>query len=221
MLRTQSVEKYDQWIAGTLPFSSPEVKNAFEILGKIWMDPKAVYGGQQTIALTGFSDAATFMFDSPPKCWLHLQSNIVTNFFPDAVKKDLDKQVGLFIMPPIDPNVTPALEVGGDIYFVVKGKDRPEVKKFIEFLGTPEATTAWAKAGGALFAHKGQDMSAYPTQVERTMAETIVNAQQARFDASDAMPAAVNVAFWKGITDWVTGSRDLDAVLKEIDGEAK
>lgn len=217
MLRTQPVETYDEWSAGRLPFSSPEVKNAFDILGRIWLDPKAVYGGQPTIVLTRVADAATFLFDNPPHCWLHMQGSFVTGFFPDNVKQNIDSQVGVFMMPQIDPNLPPALEVGGDVYTVMRGKDRPEVRKFIEFLGTPEATTPWIKQGGALFAHQGQDLSAYPTEIERTMAETLVNAQVARFDGSDAMPAAVNAAFWKGLTDWVSGSRDLEGALQDID----
>ncbi|HEU4323221.1 MAG TPA: ABC transporter substrate-binding protein, partial [Roseiflexaceae bacterium] len=78
MLRTQPVETYDEWTAGRLPFSSPEVKGAFEILGSIWLDPSAVYGGYPTIVLTRFSDAATFLFDNPPRCWLHMQGSFVT-----------------------------------------------------------------------------------------------------------------------------------------------
>jgi alpha-glucoside transport system substrate-binding protein len=34
--------------------------------------------------------------------------------------------------------------------------DRPEVRKFMEFLATGESGQAWARAGGALFAHKDQ-----------------------------------------------------------------
>jgi alpha-glucoside transport system substrate-binding protein len=222
MLRTQSVETYDKWIAGTLPFSSPEVKNAFEILGKIWLDPTAVYGGQQTIALTRVPDAANFLFDSPPKCWLHLQGSFVLNFFtnPDVLKNP-DTYLGVFIMPPIDPNVTPALEVGGDVYGVLKGKDRPEVKKFMEFLTTWESGVPWAKQGGALFPYKEQDFSVYPTQIERSLAQTIAQAQAARFDASDAMSAKLNQAFWKGVTDWVSGNRDLDGALQDVDAAGK
>ena len=221
MLRTQPTDKYDQWVAGQLAFTSPEVKNAFEILGKIWTDPQAVYGGQQTIAQTKFDQAAAWLFDNPPKCWLHMQGGFVTNFFPDAVKQNLDQRVGVFVMPPIDPKVTPALEIGGDEYVVFKGRDRPEVKKFIEFLGTVEATTPWARQGGALFPHKGQDFSVYRTQIERIMAETIVNAQAARFDGSDTMTGELNQAFWKGITDWVSGNRDLDGALQDIDRARK
>jgi alpha-glucoside transport system substrate-binding protein len=217
MLRTQPVETYDQWVAGELAFTSPEVKKAFEILGEIWFDPSEVYGGQQTLVLTAVPDAATFMFTNPPNCWLHMQGGFVTGFFPDQIKADLDNQVGTFVLPPIDPAVTPAMEVGGDTFIVFKGKDRPEVRKFIEFLTTAESTVPWAEAGGAVFPHQGQDYSKYKTGLEGTLAKTVAEAQAARFDGSDQMDAALNAAFWKGVTDWASGNRDLDGALQDID----
>ncbi|NOX60371.1 MAG: carbohydrate ABC transporter substrate-binding protein, partial [Chloroflexi bacterium] len=46
----------------------------------------------------------------------------------------------------------------------------------------------------------------------------ILDAKTVRFDASDLMPAEVGTgAFWKAMTDWVSGSIDLDTALKEID----
>jgi alpha-glucoside transport system substrate-binding protein len=217
MLRTQPVGVYDQWVAHEIKFESPEVKNAFDILSGIWMDPDLVYGGPQTIALTNFRDPAGWLFDDPPKCWLHMQGSFVTSFFPEAVQKDLDNQVGVFMMPPIDPNLPFTLEVGGDQYVVFKGKDRPEVKKFIEFLGTVDSVKPWAELGGSLFPHKGQDLNWYPTKLERTMAEAITSATAARFDGSDNMASELNLAFWKGVTDWVSGSRTLDQALADID----
>ncbi|ACL26552.1 ABC transporter substrate-binding protein [Chloroflexus aggregans] len=217
MLRTQTTAVYDKWISGEVPFSSPEVKRAFEILGEVWFTDGNVFGGRQSIVLTNFGDAATFLFTEPPNCWLHLQGSFVTNFFQDSVKADLDNKVGLFVMPPIDPNVTPALEVGGDVFVMLKGRDRPEVRKFMEFMATGASATPWARLGGGIFPHKDQDLTVYPTSIERQVAEAILAAQAARFDASDAMPAAVNAAFWKGVTDWASGTRDLDTVLAEID----
>ncbi|HEY8346591.1 MAG TPA: ABC transporter substrate-binding protein [Symbiobacteriaceae bacterium] len=221
LLRTQPPEVYDKWVAGELPFSSPEVKEAFEILGQIWMDPDAVYGGTTTIATTNVADAAKFLFDDPPKCYLHFQGSFATAFFPEEIRNNLDENVGVFILPPIKEGITPGLVVGGDEFVVFKGHDRPEVKKFMEWLATLDATTTWAKSGNALFPHQGQDLNLYKTQIERTMAETIMNAESARFDGSDAMPAALNRAFWKGITDWVSGNGDLDTILKEIDEAGK
>ena len=39
-----------------------------------------------------------------------------------------------------------------------------------------------------------------------------------RFDGSDMMPGEVGAgSFWTGMTDYVSGSADLDTVLQEID----
>jgi alpha-glucoside transport system substrate-binding protein len=220
MLRTQPVETYDAWVAGELPFSSPEVTNAFQILQDIWFNPDLVYGGPQTIALTNFRDPAGWLFTDPPNCWMHMQGSFVTDFFPEDVQANLDEQVGVFMMPPIDESLPFTLEVGGDQYVVFTGHDRPEVKKFIEFLATPESVKPWAEQGGSLFPHINQDLSWYPTELERNMAEAITTATAARFDGSDNMASATNLAFWKGITDWVSGTRDLQGALADIDAAA-
>lgn len=221
LLRTQPVEVYDQWVAHDLPFDSPEIRSAFDILEQIWMEDGMVYGGPQTIVTTSVPQAAQWLFSDPPNCWLHMQGSFVTGFFQEDVQAALDNQVGVFMMPPIDPELPATLEVGGDQYVVFKGHDRPEVRKFIEFLATVDSTEAWAEQGGALFPHKGQDLSLYPTDIERTMAETILEIEAARFDGSDSMVSELNLAFWKGVTDWVSGNRTLDEALAEIDSSVE
>lgn len=221
MLRTQPVDVYDKWVAHDVKFQSPEVKKAFETLSTIWMDPDAVYGGAQTIALTNFKDPAAWLFGDSPKCWMHMQGSFVTNFFPADVQADLDNQVGVFMMPPIDESLPFTLEVGGDQFVVFKGKDRPEVRKFIEFLGTPDSVKPWAEQGGSLFPHVNQDVTWYPTQLEKTMAQAITSAAAARFDGSDMMASELNLAFWKGVTDWVSENRTLDQALTDIDASVQ
>jgi alpha-glucoside transport system substrate-binding protein len=221
LLRTQSVDVYDKWVTNEVKFDSPEVRNVFEILDGIWMDPELVYGGPQTIVLSDFKDPPPWLFEDPAKCWLHMQGSFVTDFFPEEIQDDLDTQVGVFMMPPIDEALPFTLEVGGDQYVVFKGQDRAEVKKFIEFLGTPASVKPWAEQGGSLFPHVNQDLSWYPTALERTMAEAITKANAARFDGSDMMASELNLAFWKGITDWVSEARTLDDALADIDASVK
>jgi alpha-glucoside transport system substrate-binding protein len=217
LLRTVPLEVHDKWVTGEVKFDSPEVRNAFEILGGIWLDPTLTYGGPQTVAVTDFKEPPMWLFGDDRTCWLHMQGSFVTGFFPADVQADLDNQVGVFMMPPIDESLPFTLEVGGDQYVVFKGKDRPEVRKFIEFLGTADSVKPWAEQGGSLFPHINQDVSWYPTELESTMAEAITKAKGARFDGSDNMVSELNLAFWKGITDWVSGNRTLDEALEDID----
>ena len=214
MLRTKPVELYDKWITHDLKFQSPEVKNAWQIMDKIWSDPKMVYGGMKYIGTAIWQQAGADLFAKPQKCQLVLQGSFYTAFFPADVQKDMDNQVGVFALPPIDPKLPKTLEVGGDQYVVFN--DRPEVRKFIEFLATGKSAAAWAKAGGAIFAHKDQDMSLYKSVIEKSFATALTSAQATRFDASDAMDSAGNVAFWKGVTDYV-GGKSIDQVLTQID----
>ncbi len=217
MLRTQSVDIHDQWVTHEIPFSDERVKNAFDVVGSILLDPDGVYGGAAYIATSDFKEPAKGLFTDPAQCWMHMQGSFVTNFFQEDVQANLDELVGVFMMPPIDESLPFTMEVGGDQFVVFKGNDRPEVKKFIEFLGTPDSVGPWASQGGSLFPHVDQDFSLYPTALERTMAEAITTAEAARFDGSDQMASELNLAFWKGTTDWISGNRTLDEALADID----
>jgi alpha-glucoside transport system substrate-binding protein len=216
MLRTQPVGVYDKWITGEVNFSSPQVKNAFNIVDSIWSNPKQIYGGRANIAATNFIPSAQGLFTSPQQCWLHMQGSFATAFMQDSIQKNLDANVGVFVLPMINTKLPQTLEVGGDQFVMFKGKNRPEVEKFMSFLATGASADPWIKQGGGLFPHKDQNTKLYPTKLESDFANIILTAKAARFDASDAMPSAVNQAFWKGTTDWVTGT-PLDTVLKNID----
>jgi alpha-glucoside transport system substrate-binding protein len=214
MLRTQPVDAYDKWISHELLFNSPEVKGAWDVMNTIWADPKLVYGGLSYIGTARWQDAGLNLFEQPQKCQLLLQGSFITAFFPEEVQADLDNQVGVFPLPAIDPGLPSTLEVGGEQY--VAFNDRPEVRKFMEFLATGKAATAWVEAGGALFPYKDQDVSLYKSAIDKSIVSALIDVQAARFDASDAMPSEGNVAFWKGVTDYVGGA-NVDDVLTEID----
>jgi alpha-glucoside transport system substrate-binding protein len=219
MLRSYPPSDYVDWYTGKLPFTSTQVDTAWNDVGKIWLDPSMVYGGTQTIASTDYKASAAMLFDATPKCWFVMQGSFVTGFFPDAIQKDLDTNVGVFPWPNMMSGSTSStLEVGGDELVMFKGHDSPAATKFMEFLTTPQAAAPWAKQGDALFPQKGQDLSVYPNQVVKTLATTLTNAQSVEFDASDQMPPAVNQAFWKGVTDWVTGT-PLSQVEQTIDSQ--
>lgn len=216
MLRTQPVEVYDQWVDGKIKFSSEPVRSAWKIMDSIWNNPKQVNGARPAILRTEFKQSAQDLFARTPQCWLHMQGSFVTGFFPEAVQNDLDNQVGVFLLPPIDPALPKALEVGGDQYVVFAGHARPEVLKVMEYLTSGKSASSWIQAGGALFPHRDQDISLYKSKLDQTLVRSILEAQAARFDASDLMPPAVNAAFWKAVTDYV-GGKSIEQVTAEAD----
>ena len=213
MLRTTSLENYDAWVTGELGFDSPEVKNALEVLANLWTD-EYVYGGQAAIVSTNFGDAPLPMFEDPPKCWLHKQGNFITSFFPEGVEAGVDYD--FFYLPPIDAQYGKPYLVAGDIMAMFS--DRPEVQAVMQYFTTGEALKGWMAASGALAPQKDAELDWYGDDVERGIAALVSEATSLRFDGSDLMPGEVGSgSFWKGMTDFFSGTADMDTVLQEID----
>jgi len=214
MLRTTSLENYDAWVAGELPFSSPEVQNAIETWSEIWFNPDYVFGGTDAIVSTYFGDSPAPMFEDPPQCWLHKQGNFITGFFPEGAEAGVDYD--FFYLPPVDEQYGKPFLVAGDI--MAQFNERPEVNALMEYFTTPQSASGWLSNGGALAAHQTATPDMYGVDLERGIAELVLEATSFRFDASDLMPGEVGGgSFWTGMTDYVSGAADLDTVTSEID----
>jgi alpha-glucoside transport system substrate-binding protein len=214
MLRTTSLENYDAWVAGTLPFASPEVKKAVETWSEVWFNPDFVFGGTDAIVSTYFGDSPAAMFEDPPKCWLHKQGNFITGFFPETAVAGVDYD--FFYFPPVDDAYGKPFLVAGDMMSMFN--DRPEVRALMEYFTTPQSASGWLTNGGALAAHQTATPDMYGVDLEKGIAELVSQATSFRFDGSDLMPGEVGAgSFWTGMTDYVSGAADLDTVLAEID----
>ncbi len=214
LLRTTSLENYDKWTRGELPFSSPEVKRAFELMSQIILNDKYVLGGRANIVSTQFGDAPAPMFKEPPQCWLHRQGNFITSFFPKEAKAGQDYD--FFYFPPIDEASGRPFLVGGDIMAMLR--DRDEVRAVMEFFTRGVSLKGWLAAGGALSPHKDVQLDWYGNPMERGIAEIVAQSTSFRYDGSDLMPGEVGAgSFWKGSVDYISGVVNLDTALKEID----
>ena len=178
MLRTTSLENYDAWVDGTLPFDSPEVKKAIETWSEVWFNDAYVNGGRSSIVTTFFGDAPGPMFDAPPKCWLHRQANFITSFFPEGKVAGTD--YGFFYFPAVDPAYGKPFLIAGDM--MVMFNDRPEVRALMEYFTVPESASGWLEGGGALAAHQTATPDMYGVDMERGIAELVQQATSFRFD---------------------------------------
>ena len=216
VLRQAGPDKYDQWWQGTLAWSSPEIKTAWQTWGKVVGDDKMVFGGRQNVLATNFGDAGNALFGSPPRCYLHHQGSFITDFFVKANPnlKPVD-DFTFFPFPDIDPRYSGAVEVAGDLFGMFR--DTPQSRALIQYLTTPEAQAIWVKRGGSLSPNKRVTPDMYPDEISRQQAQTLGGAKTVRFDASDLMPEAMNNAFLKGILDFVQSPGNLDTVLSSLD----
>jgi alpha-glucoside transport system substrate-binding protein len=214
MLRTTSLENYDAWVAGELPFDSPEVKNAIETWSEIWFNDAFVRGGRSSIVSTAFGDAPASMFEDPPQCWLHRQANFITSFFPEGAEFGVDYD--FFYLPPVDEEFGRPFLVAGDL--IAMFNDRPEVRALMEYFTTPESVTGWLQGGGAIAAQQTATRELYGSDLDWSVSQLVADATSFRFDGSDLMPGEVGAgAFWEQISSYVAGSTELDAAMQAID----
>jgi alpha-glucoside transport system substrate-binding protein len=213
MLRTTTPENYDKWVKGEVKFTDDVVKNAIKKMSDIWFDESIVYGGRKAITTTAFGDAAKPIFANPVKSMFINQGNFITSFFPAGSKPSVDYD--FFVLPSIDPQYGVPVEVGGDLYAMFN--DRPEVRAVMQFFSTGESIKSWIQSGGVIAPMNDASLDWYTNDVDRKIAKAVQTAKTLRFDGSDLMPGAVGAgSFWKGMTDYVSGTVDLDGAAKEI-----
>lgn len=218
VLRMWGPDVYDQWVSHDIPFNDPRIVKSFDEFGKLVFTDGMVLGGTKGILNTGFADAMTPAFDTPPKCYFHRQGNFATGFYPADVQANLDSKVGIFVYPPYQGGYAgqPILG-GGDIAALMNGND-PDAIAVMKFLTSDKFGAPWAKAGGWLSPHKTFDQSNYPDETTRSIADLAKNADVFRYDASDAMPKEVGSGtFWTGMVNWLQGqsSKDVTTAIEQ------
>lgn len=214
VLRQQTPEYYDRWVAHEIPFDDEGVKEAFTTFSDLVLAEDHTFGGGDGIVSTFFGDAMAPMFtEGEPGCYLHRQASFFTSFLPDGTTIGPDGDVDVFILPG-EGDGPPPIMGGGD--FAVAFSDRPEVDAVMQFLATPEAGTVWAGQGGYVAPYKTFDTSLYPPGVDQVAGEAMASADVFRFDGSDAMPGPVQPEFWAAMMNLATGA-SIDDVTESVE----
>ena len=226
LLRTIGPDAYDEWVAGDLAFSSPEVQGAIEeYMVPIWTNDDYVFGGQAQIAREAFGTSVTGILGDPDdglECGLHRQATFIEGFIEEsAPDAEFGTDYDFFYLPPIDPEHGTPTMGGGD--FAAVYTDNAAAFTLVNWLTTPEAGEGWAAQGGFLSPFAPVfDGSVYPSDSARTASEILAESTAFRFDGSDTMPGDVGSSsqsgsFWIEMTDWIQGNQTLDEALENID----
>lgn len=213
MLRTQSPDVYDQWVANEIPFDDPRVIAAIEEFGAFARNDKYVAGGAGAVASTDFRDSPKGMFSSPPQCYMHRQASFIPAFFPEGTEVGADAD--FFYFPAYSGQDLGAPVLGAGTLFAITS-DSPGARALIDFLKSPIAHEVWMAQKGFLTPHKGVNASMYGDDTLRGMGEILLGATTFRFDGSDLMPGGVGAgSFWTGMVDYA-GGKSAEEVAKGI-----
>jgi alpha-glucoside transport system substrate-binding protein len=210
-------DEYNAWVAHDTLFGSDLVREAAGTFESLLFTEGNVLGGRQAIPSTNFGTGGNPMFDEAgPGCWLYQQGSFITGFFPDAVKEDLDTNVGLFGFPPAEAGGDNPVIGGGDLA-VMLNEDQA-TKDAMAILADPRIGEQAASTSSFISPHSSFDVALYPNQVTKDVAAVAYGSTAFLFDGSDQMPGEVGAgAFWRDLTSWIAGEQDLDTALSLID----
>ncbi len=218
VLRTAGADAYNEWVAGDLKFDSPEIREAFDLVGAIILNPDYVnggFGGVESIVSTTFNDGGLPILDG--NCSLHHQASFYEAQWPEGTTVAPDGDIWAFITPKTDPTAGDSVTGGGE--FVAKFVEGEAVDALQTYLASDTWANNRVALGGVISANKGLDASLAGSALGRASIEILQGEDTVfAFDASDLMPAAVGTSsFWTGMVDWVVGTKSTDEVLTFID----
>jgi len=222
VLRQSGPEVYDEWAEGKVEFTDPRIKEAFDAVGEILLNPDYVnagFGNVKSINSTAFGDVAAPIANGT--CPLTHQASFLTaNLL--TVKTAAgntptiapDGDVYAFLLPGIEEGEV-SIEGGGT--FVTVFSDNEATKMVAEYMSTPEWADARVSLGGFISANNGADPELASSGFLTDAMKLLQNPDTVfRFDASDLMPATVGSgSFWKGMVNWIDG-RPTEQVLQDI-----
>ncbi len=220
VLRQAGPETYDKWVKHEIPFTDPAIKNAFDAVGKILLNPDYVnagFGDVKSINSTPFGDPARALGDGT--CALHHQASFYDGFIQDPKNGNAtvgpDADIWAFITPSIEAGGN-AVTGGGEI--VAAFANDADTIKVQEYLSSPEWANSRVKLGGVISANNGLDPANASSPILQQAIKILQDPNTTfRFDASDLMPGVVGAgSFWTGMVDWVNG-KSTDDVLSTID----
>ncbi|MEU6402066.1 ABC transporter substrate-binding protein [Streptomyces sp. NPDC046985] len=215
-------EKYDQLAQHKIKWTDPSVKQALTTLAQVWSKKDYLAGGPDGALQTEFPASVTQTFtggDQPKAAMVYEGDFAQVNIGETKAKVGTDAKVFPF------PAVGAAAPVvsGGDAAVILK--DSKAAQALVTFLASPDAATIQAKLGGYLSPNKNVPNSAYPNQVQRTIAKALIaSGDDFRFDMSDQAPQAFGgtpgKGEWKDLQDFLKNPSDVAGAQAKLEKDA-
>ncbi|MGY0024393.1 ABC transporter substrate-binding protein [Streptomyces sp. cg35] len=215
-------EKYDQLAKHEIKWTDPTVKKALTTLAQLWGKSDFIAGGNKEAVQTEFTKSVeqTFTGGDQPKAGMVYEGDFAqVNIQQTKAKIGTDAKVFPF---PAVGDQAPVVS-GGDAAVILK--DSKASQALVTWLASPEAATIQAKLGGYLSPNKNVDLSAYPNEVQRTIAKAVIDAgDDFRFDMSDQTPQAFGgtpgKGEWKALQDFLVNPKDVAGTQRTLEAEA-
>ncbi|MFF4310542.1 ABC transporter substrate-binding protein [Streptomyces sp. 900105755] len=215
-------EKYDQLAQHKIKWTDPSVKQALTTLAEVWGKKGYVAGNASGALQTEFPASVTQTFtggDQPKAAMVYEGDFVQVNIGETKAKVGTDAKV--FPFPSVGS--TAPVVSGGDAAVIFK--DSKGAQALAKFLASPDAATIQAKLGGYLSPNKSVPNSAYPNEVQRTIAKSLIaSGDDFRFDMSDQAPQAFGgtpgKGEWKDLQDFLQNPTDVAGTQAKLEKDA-
>lgn len=216
-------EKYDQLAAHTIKWTDPSVKAALTTLGQLFGNKDLIAGGAKGALNTDFPKSVTQTFTgNPPAAAMVYEADFVSAFISANTKAKVGTDAKEFPFPAVGTGKAPVVS-GGDVGVALK--DSPGAQALLTFIASTDAAKIWAQGGGYLSPNKALDPAAYPDDVQRNIAKSLIAAgDDFRFDMSDQAPAAFGgtkgEGEWKDLQDFLSHPADVAGAQAKLEADA-
>lgn len=216
-LRTAGPEKYDQLTNHEIPWTDQSVKDALEVLASLWGTDLVQPGGDQR----DFPTSVTEVFGADPEAGTVFEGDFVAGNIAADGTSVVGENALFYDFPAIDGS-DPSVVSGGDV--AVQFADDEATAALMEFLASPDAAEVWVPEGGLLSANSGVDTSLYPDETTQQIAESLLEAEEIRFDMSDLAPSAFGgtpgQGFWQEMISFYQDPSDIDGTAQRLEDAA-
>ena len=222
VLRLHGPDVYDQWVNHEIPFDDERIQEAMQAPVDLWTDDN-VFASSGSVSATSFADNGQPLVDG--QCYMHRQANFFAGLFPEGTvfaDESDPASVNVFYFPDINGDA-PVLTAG---IFAAAFNDDPATDAVMQYIATSDYAETRQRnqteavgggLSGYLSAAIGQDPSVYQP-LEQQFLQILGDAQIARFDGSDLMPADVGAGtFWSEGTSLVNGDTDVASAASAIE----
>ncbi|EPX82440.1 ABC-type sugar transport system, periplasmic component [Rubellimicrobium thermophilum DSM 16684] len=214
-LKKYGPDLYRQWGAGELPWTSAEVRDAFEEFGRVIAADGHLQGGAIGAISTSIATGYNPLTADPPGCSLVLWGAWVPGLIGESARPG--ETIDFFRVPASDPAYDSyelfqsALAVGFN--------DRPETKAFLRFMASTPAQTYLASLNRWPVANRNVPVDTYPSPLLREIATEFLGPDGVEFAAGPNLmaSAATSTAFYRGVVSYMQDPSSLDRILETIE----
>ncbi|MER5934517.1 ABC transporter substrate-binding protein [Streptomyces sp. NPDC002054] len=215
-------EKYDKLAKHQIKWTDDSVKQALTTLGELFGRKDYLAGGQTGALATEFPKSVTQTFtggDQPAAAMVFEGDFVAVNIAQTDAKIGEDALV--FPFPAVGAKA-PVVS-GGDVAVALKPSKGAQA--LLTFLASADAAEIQAREGGFVSPNKSVRPEAYPNDIQREIAKSLIAAgDDFRFDMSDQAPAAFGgtpgAGEWKALQDFLKNPADVAGTQARLESDA-